>query len=125
MINTLVVFVGAGLGGVLRHGVNSAASTWLGIAFPYGTFAVNVIGSFLMGLLVGYFALKGSTIPHAQLFLATGVLGGFTTFSAFSLDAIALWQRGEILLAAAYIIGSVILALLALVCGLWLARIIG
>src|SRR5690606_28859019 len=77
MINTLVVFVGAGLGGVLRHGVNSAAAMWLGIAFPYGTFAVNIIGSFLMGLLVGYFALKGSTIPHIQLFLATGVLGGF------------------------------------------------
>ncbi|GGE47407.1 putative fluoride ion transporter CrcB [Agaricicola taiwanensis] len=119
----VLVMIGGGLGAGARHLVNLAALRVFGVSFPWGTFAVNVIGSFLMGLLAGWLALKfeggGANI---RLFLATGVLGGFTTFSAFSLDATALWDSGQPQLAAAYVMGSVVLALVALVAGLALAR---
>lgn len=114
----LVVFVGAGLGGALRHGVNLLAARLWGTAFPYGTFAVNVAGCLAMGLLAGYFALKGEASQSWRLFLTTGVLGGFTTFSAFSLDAVLLWERGELASAAVYVLGSVALSLLGFFAGL-------
>ena len=118
----LIVFLGAGLGGALRHGVNLAAARLLGTAFPFGTFAVNLLGSLAMGLLAEYFALRGDASQSWRLFLTTGILGGFTTFSAFSLDAVLLWERGEALLALLYVAGSVALAIGGLFLGLWAVR---
>jgi CrcB protein len=124
MLSTALVFLGAGIGGVLRHGVNLVSLKWLGASFPYGTMAINIIGSGAMGLVAGFLAFKAGEgwTQNARLFLATGILGGFTTFSAFSLDAVLLWERGEAMLAAFYVIGSVVLSLAALVAGLALVR---
>ncbi len=118
----LIVFIGAGIGGALRHGVNLAAVRLLGYGFPFGTLVVNVLGSFLIGLLAGYFAYRTGLNQHLRLFLTTGILGGFTTFSAFSLDAALLVERHSYALAAAYVIGSVVLALAGLFLGLALFR---
>jgi CrcB protein len=92
-----LVFVGAGIGGVLRHGVNIAALRAFGPGFPWATLGVNVAGSFVMGILAGWLALKapGDLAHPLRLFVGVGVLGGFTTFSAFSLDLVILWQRGR------------------------------
>lgn len=124
MTSAFLVFLGAGIGGVLRHGVNLAVPKWLGLAFPYGTMAINIVGSGLMGLVAGWLAFKAGEdwTQNVRLFLTTGILGGFTTFSAFSLDAVLLWERGEAGLAAAYVLGSVILSLAALVGGLAIVR---
>ncbi|CAM5185597.1 hypothetical protein ARD30_21650 [Bosea thiooxidans] len=124
MISTALVFIGAGIGGALRHGVNLASLRWPGLTFPLGTMAINIVGSGAMGLVVGWFAFRaGEGVPHGmRLFLATGVLGGFTTFSAFSLDAMLLWERGETMLAASYVVGSVVLSLAALTGGMALMR---
>ena len=89
----LIVFAGAGIGGAARHGVNLAAARMFGLGFPLGTIIVNVLGSFLMGFLAGYFAYRTGIPQHLRLFLTTGILGGFTTFSAFSLDAALLLER--------------------------------
>ena len=118
----LVVFLGAGIGGALRHGVNLAAVRLLGYGFPFGTLIVNVLGSFLIGLLAGYFGYRTGLNQHLRLFLTTGILGGFTTFSAFSLDAALLVERHSYALAAAYVLGSVVLALSGLFLGLALFR---
>ena len=118
----LIVFIGAGIGGALRHGVNLAAVRLLGYGFPFGTLVVNVLGSFLIGLLAGYFAYRTGLNQHLRLFLTTGILGGFTTFSAFSLDAALLVERHSYALAAAYVIGSVVLARAGLFLGLALFR---
>ena len=118
----LIVFVGAGIGGALRHGVNLAAARLLGYGFPFGTLIVNVAGSFLIGFLAGYFAYRTGISQHLRLFLTTGILGGFTTFSAFSLDAALLIERNSYALAAVYVIGSVGLALAGLFLGLALFR---
>jgi CrcB protein len=124
MLSTALVFLGAGIGGVLRHGVNLVSLKWLGASFPYGTMAINIIGSGVMGLVAGLLAFKAGEgwTQNARLFLATGILGGFTTFSAFSLDAVLLWERGEATLAAVYVVGSVVLSLAALIAGLALVR---
>lgn len=124
MLSTALVFLGAGIGGVLRHGVNLVSLKWLGASFPYGTMAINILGSGVMGLVAGWLAFKAGEgwTQHARLFLATGILGGFTTFSAFSLDAVLLWERGEAMLAAVYVVGSVVLSLAALIAGLALVR---
>ena len=80
----LIVFLGAGIGGAARHGVNVWAAKAFGFAFPFGTLIVNIVGSFEMSLLVGFFAYRAGLVPqHARLFLTTGVLGGFTTFRPF------------------------------------------
>jgi len=118
----LIVFIGAGIGGAFRHGVNLLAARLVGISFPYGTLAINIIGSLLMGLCAAYFAFKGDVSQPWRLFLTTGILGGFTTFSAFSLDTAVLWERGDFLGAVLYVLGSVILSILALFLALWLAR---
>jgi CrcB protein len=118
----LIVFLGGGLGAALRHGVNLTSARILGTAFPYHTMFENVSGSFVMGLLAGYFAFRGSASQHWQLFFTTGILGGYTTFSAFSLDTVLLYERNEFGLAALYVLGSVGLAIGGLFAGLALAR---
>jgi CrcB protein len=117
----LIVFLGAGIGGALRHLINLAAIQ-LGAGTPVGTLAINVAGSFTMGLISEYFALHGRLPQHWRLFLTTGILGGFTTFSAFSLDAVELYERGEFAAAAGYVLGSVGLSIGALVAALALVR---
>lgn len=122
MMGYLVVFVGAGVGGSIRHFMNIWVSHLLGTHFPYHTFVINIVGSLVMGLVAGWFIHRGDPDGHMRLFLATGILGGFTTFSAFSLDAVLLWDRHEPLLAALYVGGSVVLAIAGLLVGLWIMR---
>jgi CrcB protein len=118
----LIVALGSALGGALRHAVNLGAARLLGTSWPYGTFAVNVVGSFVMGLLAGYFALRATASQAWLLFLTTGILGGFTTFSAFSLDAALLVERGRLDAMAGYVLGSVALSIGALFLGLAIVR---
>lgn len=119
----LIVFFGAGIGGALRHGVNLAAYRVLGGgSFPYGTLAINVLGSFAIGLIAEYFALRSGLPQHLRLFLTTGILGGFTTFSAFSLEVALLYERGQVAAGVAYAIGSVVLSVGALFLALALVR---
>lgn len=113
----LVIFLGGGLGAALRHGVNRLAMHWWGTAFPAGTLLVNVLGCLAMGLLIGLFAAYPGSSQNVRLFLTVGLLGGFTTFSAFGLDALTLWQRGEFLPWLFYVGGSVTLSLLAVTAG--------
>ncbi|HYZ32131.1 MAG TPA: fluoride efflux transporter CrcB [Crenalkalicoccus sp.] len=118
-----VVFLGAGIGGALRHGANLAGTRLLGTGFPAATLFVNVSGSLAMGLLAGWFAFRGDgAAPPWRLFLGTGVLGGYTTFSSFSLDAVALWERGQAAAAIGYVAASLALSLAGLVLGLWIMR---
>jgi CrcB protein len=117
----LIVFLGAGIGGALRHGANLLGTRWFG-AFPAATMTVNVLGSFAMGLLASWFLARPGYSQDVRLFLTTGLLGGFTTFSAFSLDSVALIQRGQWGLAGLYVAGSVVAAIAALFLGLALTR---
>lgn len=115
----LIVFLGAGFGGALRHGVNVSADRAFTYGFPFGTLIINVFGSFVMGLLVGFFAYRAGLVPqHMRLFLTTGILGGFTTFSAFSLEAALLFERHSYWMGMSYIVGSVFASLVALFLGL-------
>jgi len=123
-MNFLIVFLGAGVGGALRHGVNILAPRLVGSALPFGTLFVNVAGSVAMGLIAGYLAFRGDVAQPWRLFLTTGVLGGFTTFSAFSMDVVLLIERGEFGGAALYGGLSVAGSILALFAGMWLARVI-
>ncbi|MBV8392039.1 MAG: fluoride efflux transporter CrcB [Alphaproteobacteria bacterium] len=118
----LIVFIGAGIGGAVRHGFNVEVPRLLGSAFPYHTFLINVLGSTAMGLVAGWFTFRGGATGHLRLFLATGILGGYTTFSAFSLDAVLLWERHQMLNAALYVGGSVVLSIAGLMLGLWIMR---
>jgi CrcB protein len=117
-----VVFMGGGFGVSIRHGMNIWVGRLMGTHFPYHTLVINIVGSLAMGLVAGWFAERGGAAGHTRLFLATGILGGFTTFSAFSLDAVLLWERQELLLTALYVGGSVAGALAGLVLGLWIMR---
>ena len=118
----LIVAVGSALGGALRHGVNVVAARLLGTGWPHGTLAVNVIGSFAIGTVIGYFAVRGHGARTWLLFLTTGVLGGFTTFSAFSLDAVLLYERGRVMQAALYVGLSVALSIAGLMVALAIVR---
>jgi CrcB protein len=118
----LIVFLGGGLGAALRHGVNLTSARLLGTAFPYATLFENVTGSLVMGLLAAYFAFKGDASQHWRLFFTTGILGGYTTFSAFSLDTALLYERGELGLAAFYVLASVGLSIVGLFVGLAVVR---
>ncbi len=124
MYALLLVIAGGGIGAGLRHGVNLGTARWLGTEFPWGTLTVNVVGSFLIGVFAAWFAFRGDsyTTQSLRLFLTTGILGGFTTFSAFSLDFALLFERGDAMLAAIYVIASVALSLAAIFAGLWLVR---
>ena len=121
-MNYLLVFFGGGLGASLRHAINMVCAKSLGTAFPYGTFIINISGSTVMGLIAGYLAFKGEATQHWRLFLMTGILGGYTTFSAFSLDTALLYERGELSLAALYVLGSVGVSIAGLFAGLALMR---
>jgi len=121
----LIVFIGAGVGGALRHGVNVGATKLFGYGFPFGTFIVNVTGSFVMGLFAGYFAYRAGVPQHVRLFLTTGILGGYTTFSTFSLDAAVLIERHAYATAAAYMLGSMAAGIAALFFGLAVFRSAG
>ncbi len=119
----LLVGIGGALGAMARYWAGAAIGS-LSNGFPTSTFLINIIGSIAMGLLVGFLA---RTTPQYQneirLFVAVGVFGGFTTFSSFSLDAITLIERGDYLLAAFYIVGSVLFAVAGLMMGLWAMRV--
>jgi CrcB protein len=118
----LIVFIGGGIGAALRHGVNLLAARLFGTAFPWGTLFENVTGSFVMGLLAAYFAFRTGSSQPMRLFLTTGVLGGYTTFSAFSLEVALLYERGDVALALAYVLASVLFAVGGLFAGLALVR---
>ena len=118
----LIVFIGGGIGASLRHGFNIAFARLLGTAFPYATLFENVSGSIVMGILVAIFAFRSGIPHHWQLFLTTGILGGYTTFSTFSLDVALLYERGQVGLAALYVLLSVVLAIGGLFAGLALVR---
>ena len=121
-MNYLIVFLGAGVGGAARHGVNVLSARLVGTGFPTGTLVVNALGCLLMGLIAGTFAFRGHLPQEMRLFLTTGILGGFTTFSTFSLDAALLWERGETGLAALYVGASLVLSLAGVAAGLALTR---
>ena len=121
-MNYILVFLGGGLGASLRHAINVGCARACGLNFPYGTFVINITGSLVMGLIAGYLAFKGEASQPWRLFLMTGVLGGYTTFSAFSLDAVTLYERGQGGLAAFYVLGSVVLSIAGLIGGLSLVR---
>ena len=121
-MNYLLVFFGGGLGASLRHAVNMAAAKAFGTAFPYGTFIINISGSIVMGLIAGYLTFRGGATQHWRLFLMTGILGGYTTFSAFSLDTVLLAERGAIVSALLYVVLSVALAVSGCVLGLSVVR---
>src|SRR5437660_12805794 len=106
-MNYLLVFFGGGLGASLRHAINMACAKSFGTAFPYGTFIINISGSIVMGLIAGYLAFRGEAAQPWRRFLMTGVLGGYTTFSAFSLDAVLVYGRGAVGPALFYLRGSV------------------
>ena len=123
MLSFLMVGIGGAIGAMARHGVGLASIRALGPGFPYGTLIVNILGSFLMGILIAWLVRRtGGSSNEIRLFLATGFLGGFTTFSAFSLDTIVLYERGEIGIALFYVFASVVASVLALIAGLWLIR---
>ncbi len=120
----LIVFFGGGLGAALRYFVNQAVGRLVSIEFPLGIMAINISGSIVMGVAAGYFAFKAGEdwTQNARLFVTTGILGGYTTFSAFSLDAMLLYERGEAMTALFYVVGSVVLSILGLAAGLWAVR---
>src|SRR5690606_3430976 len=123
MRNLLFVALGGAIGASLRYLAGLAGQAIAGVAMPWVTLAVNVSGSAAMGLATVWLQPRPPPPPAATVFLLAGVRGGFTTFSAFSLDAILLWQRGEQGLSVAYILGSVLISLAGLLAGMWLARL--
>lgn len=123
MPHLLLVATGGALGSMLRYGVGRWAMTALGPGFPFGTFTVNIVGGFLMGLLAGWLARFGEGSEELRLLLGVGVLGGFTTFSAFSLEVYNMITRAEVALAAAYAVSSVAGSVLAVLAGVWLMRV--
>jgi CrcB protein len=124
MNHLLIVAAGGAVGAGLRHLANMGALRFFGPNFPWGTMAINIIGSFAMGVFIEYLARRSGSSNELRLFVATGMLGGFTTFSAFSLEFALLFGRGAMGQALSYALASVILSILALFLGLWLVRTI-
>ncbi len=117
------IAAGGAVGAVARYFVMIAVAQLMGAAFPWGTLAVNIIGSFVLGMLVEAFALVWSVSEGVRAFLVVGMLGAFTTFSTFSLDVVTLYERGALMAAALYIIASAVFSVAALFLGLALARL--
>lgn len=122
MYMILAIGAGGAIGAVLRHFVGMLALKLAGYDFPWGTLTVNILGSFIMGVLVTYMALIWSPSQEMRAFLTVGLLGGFTTFSAFSLDVMTLWERGTQMAAMGYIMTSIILSILAMIIGMMIIR---
>lgn len=118
----LLASAGGAIGAGLRYLVNEAFAARALVAFPWATLTINVVGSLAMGILVAMFAQRSHLGPEYRTFLATGVLGGFTTFSAFSMDFARLFENGEATAAVLYAGASVVVSILAVFAGLWLAR---
>ena len=119
----LIVFLGGGLGAALRHGINILSLRWLGTAFPYGTLAVNVIGSFLLGAIMQVGLNTTLLSPDARLVLGTGVMGGFTTYSTFNYETLRYMQEGAWGLAGLNLSVTVVTCLVAGVLGTAAARV--
>ena len=121
MGTVLAVGVGGGLGALARYYIAGAIQSAV-TTFPWGIFVVNISGGLMMGLIVEASALKLNLSPELRAFLTVGILGGYTTFSTFSLDSALMLQKGQYIAAAGYMIGSVVLSILALFAGLWIVR---
>lgn len=124
MFQLLLVMLGGAFGSGARYLTGKATLAMFGPSLPYGTFAVNLIGGFLMGTLVGALARLNMPTENWRLLLAVGVLGGYTTFSSFSLDVANMMQRGDLGVAALYILASVVGSIAALFAGLALVRVV-
>lgn len=122
MYHLLLVAAGGALGSGLRHFTNGMALRLFGAAFPWGTLTVNIVGCLAMGVFIEVLARRWGGSAELRLFVATGFLGGFTTFSAFSLDVAVLYERGALAQAFSYVAASVLLSIAALFVGLWVAR---
>ena len=122
MSHILIVALGGAVGATLRHLVNLATLRMFGPGFPWGTLTVNIVGSFAMGLFIELLMRRLGGSQELRLLIATGVLGGFTTFSAFSLDFAVMWERGALLNASIYAVTSVVLSIAALFAGLATVR---
>ncbi|MHA6685467.1 fluoride efflux transporter CrcB [Mesorhizobium sp. A556] len=122
MVHLLLVAAGGAIGAGLRHLANLGTLRLVGPNFPWGTMAINIVGSFVMGLFIALLGRRFGGSNELRMFVATGILGGFTTFSSFSLDFATLWERGTPLPAMGYALASVIGAIVAVFLGLWLAR---
>lgn len=120
----LLASAGGAIGAGARYLVNVGFARAFGTAFPWATVCINISGSLLMGLLAGLLIGREAETAALRVFLATGVLGGFTTFSAFSLDFVVLMQRGETVAAFGYAAASVVVSIVALVLGLGMARLV-
>lgn len=124
MILVFAVGLGGAIGAMCRYLLSSGIAQVMGTQFPWGILLVNVIGGFAMGLIAGLGAQSTQISLEMKTFLATGILGGFTTFSAFSLDTAVLIERGDMMNAAAYVLASVLGSIMALFAGLWLVRMV-
>ena len=123
MISTIgMIAIGGAAGAVARYGVNVGSIAVFGHEFPYGTLMVNILGSFLMGLVIAKFVQMHDISQEIKSLITTGFLGAFTTFSTFSLDFVTLWERGDIVPAFLYVLASVVLSIFALFLGLWVIR---
>jgi fluoride exporter len=122
--NILAVAVGGAIGSVARYLVGVGSGKLFGLDFPWGTLIINVVGSALIGVFAGLFALKWDAPQTLRVFLTVGICGGFTTFSTFSLDAYYLIERGQILASALYIVSSVVLSIGGLIAALYLIRVL-
>ncbi len=118
----LSISAGAIAGALGRHYMMIAASRIFGNTFPWGTLIINILGSFLIGVVIEVFALKLNASQELRAFLTVGILGSFTTFSTFSLDTATLIQRGEILMASTYVVSSVLIGLASLFAGIYITR---
>lgn len=118
----LAVAAGGAIGSVTRYLVGIGSGRLFGIDFPWRTLIINVTGSFLIGLFVGLFATRWDLPEAIRIFLTVGICGGYTTFSTFSLDAFSLMERGEAFAASAYMLGSVVLSVGALIAAMHLVR---
>lgn len=122
MTNLLLVALGGAIGASFRHLAGIAALRIMGSGFPWGTLFVNVFGSLIMGLFIAWLTKKSGVSNELRLFVATGILGGFTTFSAFSLDVANMFERGDMMSTAGYVLASVVLSVAAVFMGLWFGR---
>lgn len=120
----LLVGLGGALGTMMRHGVGLFTLRYIGTGFPWNTLAVNIFGSLAIGIIIGALAHITTWSQEIRLFAVVGVLGGFTTFSSFSLDTILLFERGQVMTALSYVVASVVLSVLAAFGGLGIMRMV-